>query len=129
MVRPRQPPAGELAWWPAGLRRLDDIQAWRPGAAPQSVRPSDPLYDPNTLNQLLAEAADDAEADRCRSVVDVINARLEAGIYAAPAHPDVPGGVERPGLFQAAYPRNPNPTLLEPPTLGGVPTDEPPGTQ
>lgn len=109
-----------LPWWPAGLRRLDDIQAWRPGAAPQSVRPSDPLYDPNTLNQLLAEAADDAEADRCRSVVDVINARLEAGIYAAPAHPDVPGGVERPGLFQAAYPRNPNPTLLEPPTLGEV---------
>lgn len=107
-----------LPWWPAGLRRLDDIQAWRPGAAPQSVRPSDAIYDPNILNQLLAEAADADEAARCRPVVDIINARLEAAIYDAPAHPDVPGGVERPGLFQAAYPRDPNPTPPEPPTLG-----------
>lgn len=108
-----------LPWWPVGLRRLDDIQAWRPGAAPQSVRPSAPFFDENILHRLLAEAADPEQASQCRGVVDIVNARLEAEIYDGPEDlPDVPGNVERPGLFQAAFPRHRYLTPPQPPTLG-----------
>lgn len=106
-----------LPWWPIGLRRLKELQAWRPGAAPQSVRPRASFFDEDILGRLIAEAADPSEAAQHQSTVDAINIRIEAALYDPPSTPDVPGEVERPGLFQAAYVRNRGANPPPPPTL------------
>ena len=106
-----------LPWWPLGLRRLDEIEAWRPGAAPQSVRAHATFFDEDILGRVLAEAADPAEAAQYKGTVEVINARFEAALYDPPTKPDVPGEMERPGLFQAAYLRYRTPTPPEPPSF------------
>lgn len=92
----------DLPWWPAGLRRIDDIAAWRPGARPQAVSPSSGWYDSFMLRNLVKESAP-PQSTQCEVLVDSLNRRIEGEIYRpSAAVPDVPGEAERPGLKQAA---------------------------
>lgn len=93
----------DLPWWPAGLRRTDDMAAWRPGARPQAISPFIPgHYDDFVLRNMLKESAP-PQAAQCKAIVDSLNRRIEGEIYRTSATaPDVPGHVERPGLKQAA---------------------------
>jgi hypothetical protein len=95
----------DLPWWPAGLRRIDDMAAWRPGARPQAIPPFIPgLYDDFMLRNLIKESAP-PQSTQCEVLVDSLNRRIEGEIYRTSATvPDVPGHVERPGLKQAARP-------------------------
>lgn len=106
-----------LPWWPLGLRDTEAMRVWRPGTPPQALRPQARFFDDQVLKKLLAEATDQAAAQACAVTVDAINARIESLIYTDQDTPDVPGSVERPGIFQAAYPRYRTTTVPELPTL------------
>lgn len=94
-----------VPWWPAGLRRTDDITAWRPGASPQAIRPIVPgRFDASVLTTLLKDS-EPQSASTCVHLVDAVNRTIEGEIYRTPGvRADVPGRVERPGLVQAARP-------------------------
>lgn len=93
----------DLPWWPRGLRDVEAMAAWRPGSARQAIRPIADGYDDKVL-QRLVDGADDEGARHVQHIVDALNRRFEARIYQSDG-PDVPGGAERPGLLQAAFPR------------------------
>ena len=93
----------DIPWWPPDLRDINAMLAWRPGAPAQAVRPQTPWYNEHILGRLVTDD-DDANALMCRRIIDELNRRIEATIYRADG-PDVPGGQQRPGLTQAAYPR------------------------
>ena len=93
-----------IPWWPAGLRRVEAIESWRPGAQPQSVRPYASWYDETILRDLV-DGADPAGAHDCRATVEILNRAIDGEVYRGPSsEADVPGGVERPGIIQAARP-------------------------
>lgn len=106
-----------LPWWPVGLRDPEAVRVWRPGTPPQALRPRARFFNEDTLKKLLTEATDQKAAQRSAVTVDTINARIESLIYTDQDTPDVPGSVERPGLFQAAYPRYRTTTVRELPLL------------
>lgn len=93
----------DLPWWPSTLRNIDAIAAWRPGHERQALRPVNDYYDERTLLRLIDGAADES-APGARYIAEALNRRIEGRICSSTG-PDVPGGVERRGLIQAAYPR------------------------
>lgn len=92
-----------IPWWPYGLRDLDAMAAWRPGAAAQAVRPRTEWYDEQILSRLVPEGPSPIAAE-CRRLVQILNRRIESRIYTAD-DVDIPGDVMRPGITQAAFPR------------------------
>lgn len=103
----------DLPWWPSTLRNIDAIAAWRPGHERQALRPVNDYYNERTLLRLI-DGATDESAPSARYIAENLNRRIEGQICSSTG-PDVPGGVERRGLIQAAYPRFHSTELPAPP--------------
>lgn len=103
----------DLPWWPYTLRSTEAIAAWRPGHECQALRPVNDYYDEQILLGLIDGAVDES-APGARYIAEALNRRIEGRICLS-SGPDVPGGVERKGLMQAAFPRFRSTELPDPP--------------